>query len=133
MAADVLVDTSIWVDFFRNKTLPTSTQLIRLLDEDRVFITGIILTELLRGARNDQELKSIQELLHPVHEVSTTGKTWEIAGILAYKLAKKGVTIFTVDAIIAAIAIKEELMLFSTDKHFIHMALHSKLKLWSSS
>ncbi len=130
MAADILVDTSIWVDFFRNKTLSTSQKLIQLLDQDRALLTGIVVTELVRGARNALELKTLRDLLKPVPQISTPEETWDFAGVLAYQLSKKGYAIFTVDAIIAAIAIQNQLKLFSGDKHFTFISKHSDLKMY---
>lgn len=130
MAADILIDTSIWIDFFRNKLLPSSERLIRLLDRDRALITGIVLTELIRGVRNDSEWKRLRELLKPVPTISPNEETWEKAGTLAYKLSRKGLTVFTVDVVIATIAIENSVSLFSTDRHFQQIAAHSDLKLW---
>lgn len=129
MVAEALVDTSIWIDFFRSRSLPTSQKLIALMDQDRALIPGIALTELLRGARNDAELKLILELLKPIRMVLPTERTWEIAGMLAHKLSEKGLAVFTVDAVIAAMAIEKGLALFSTDRHFVHISRHAQLDL----
>lgn len=130
MAADVLIDTSIWIDFFRNRSLPASLKLLGLIDEDRALIAGIVLTELLRGARNDKEMNLIQDLLRPVRRIQVTEGTWEMAGALAYKLSKKGVAVFTVDAIIATIAIEHGVAIFSADKHFAQISRHCALRLF---
>ena len=131
MAVNVLVDTSIWIDFFRNKSLPTSQNLLHLLDNDHACTTGIVITELLRGARDEGELKRVRELLKPVLITAPQEKTWEEAGHLAYKLSKKGLTIYTVDAVIAAIAKENKLALFTTDKHFSQIATHAELNLYT--
>lgn len=128
MAVDVLGDTSVWIDFFRNKSLPSSRHLAYLLEADRVSLTGIILTELLRGARNSEELTAIRRLLRPVPMISADENTWDNAGELASVLARKGFKIFTVDAIIASIAIQNGLELLTRDRHFDQISLHSELR-----
>lgn len=133
MAADVLVDTSIWIDFFRDPELIASRTLAALLDDDRVRITGPVITELFRGCRNQKESRRLRELLEPVPRVAVDDRVWDDAGDLGYALARKGITAFSIDLLIACIALRHDLQVFSRDCHFEQFARHSTLRVYRST
>jgi predicted nucleic acid-binding protein len=60
----ILVDTSVWIDFFASKPLPHVNLLEKLVhNEEDVCICGIVITEILQGIRNDKEFNKTRKLL----------------------------------------------------------------------
>ena len=56
-----LVDTSIWIDFFRGNSKIIKNRILNLLDENRIYYNGIILSELLIGTNSKKEFNFINE------------------------------------------------------------------------
>ena len=77
-----LVDTSVWIDFFKG-LLPARTLLEKLIAEDTVFTAGPILFELLQGIRSPEERKQVKEAFMATHYLEITPDDWEGAASLA--------------------------------------------------
>ena len=58
MSAKVLVDTSVWIAFFRGKDTHLIERIAALLKSQNAVYTGIIALELLNGAKGQKELRS---------------------------------------------------------------------------
>ncbi len=112
-----MVDTSAWIEFFRKKE-PYHTAVLGLIDEDRVFCAGIILGELLQGAKSDKELEVLKDFLHVFEFVSETSDLWEKAGELSFALRRKGNPVGLSDCFIAVAAMAYDAEIISLDKHF---------------
>mgnify|MGYP001597694531 CR=1 FL=1 len=128
----VLLDTSVWITFFRARNKEVVQEVSSLLTTNRVLIAGVVLLELLQGVLNEKEMQKILTLLEPVSRIDPSSNTWEEAGRLSYSLRKIGFTISTIDALIAALAIENDALLFTEDKHFDWMNQHTDLRLYSS-
>ncbi len=115
--ADVLVDTSVWIDFFRNDKGSAGDKLDRLLAEDRVLLCGVIEMEIFQGLRKN-ELKAVQSIFRLIPYVDTTREDFIGAGKLWQTLRKKGKTIPSTDCLIAEVCLKRDVFLFSLDAHF---------------
>lgn len=126
----VLIDTSVWITFFRGKNQRIVTEVSSLLQKGKVLIAGIVLVELLQGALNEKELENILNLLKPVDRIDPSGREWEEAGRLSYRLRKKGHTVSTVDALLAALAIENDCLIFTEDKHFEAISKQTDLRLY---
>jgi predicted nucleic acid-binding protein len=118
MKANVLVDTSIWIEYFNKPDSNAGKSLENLLKEGRVFLTGIILTELLQGAKIEKEFESILESMLALPFLETTLNTWIQAGRISFALRKKGITIPTTDLIIASLSLENNCKIFTLDLHF---------------
>ncbi|MBW2050582.1 MAG: PIN domain-containing protein [Deltaproteobacteria bacterium] len=118
MKADVLVDTSIWIEYFNRRDSENGEALEGLLREERVAITGIVVTELLQGAKQKSELDAILDSIVALPFLDATLNTWIEAGRLSYSLRKKGVTVPTTDVVLASLAMENQCHLFSLDSHF---------------
>ncbi|MBI2980955.1 MAG: PIN domain-containing protein [Deltaproteobacteria bacterium] len=125
----VLLDTSVWITFFRAKNREVVQEVGSLLTTNRVLIAGVVLLELLQGALNEKEMEKILTLMEPVSRIDPSSNTWEEAGRLSYSIRKKGFTISTGDALIAALAIENDALLFTEDKHFNWMNQYTDLRL----
>ena len=114
---DVLVDTSVWVDFFRNSEGVAGDLVDELIAEDRILLCGIVEMEIFQGIR-EKELSYVQSLFEPIRYVETTRDDFICAGKRWDGLRKKGVTIPPTDSLIAEICIRRNLPLLSLDVHF---------------
>jgi len=129
MSDNVLIDTSIWIEFFNVAEGKVFQEVTRLLREDRAVYSGIIALELIRGAKTARELSTLEDLFHSIARVDEQRSSYGQAGHLGYKLARKGLTMGTVDLLIAQVAMDHQLALYTQDHHFRSIAKHSTLKL----
>jgi predicted nucleic acid-binding protein len=130
MSDSVLVDTSVWISFFRHADSEVSPRLKQLLKAGTPVYTGIIATELYRGARSKKETDALDELLTSIEYVAIKEEYFRAAGQLGHALAQRGITVSTVDLLIAQISIANNLALFTLDKHFDAIARNSVLRLY---
>ncbi|MBI1919473.1 MAG: PIN domain-containing protein [Geobacter sp.] len=126
----VLVDTSVWIEFFRKRD-PVHSSLLELLDADRVCCTGLILGELIQGAKSERELAVIKDFTHVFQFLPETPLLWEKAGRLSYTLRRKGITVGLADCFIAVSAIESGTQLLTLDSHFEAIRSTSKLFLYT--
>lgn len=113
----VLVDTSAWIEFFRKKE-PYHTVVLGLVDDDRVCCAGIVLGELLQGAKSDRELKVLKDFLHVFEFVPETADLWEKAGELSYAMRRKGDPVGLSDCFLAVAAKACDAEILTLDRHF---------------
>jgi predicted nucleic acid-binding protein len=119
-AERVLVDTSVWVDFFRNR--PASVSLIRELAEDhRAVVCGTILQETLQGAKTEKELAFLRAQMSLWHFEAELPEDFTAAAGLYARLRWAGVTVPPADCLIAAVALRRDFVLCSPDAHFERM------------
>ncbi|HIC92365.1 MAG TPA: PIN domain nuclease [Syntrophaceae bacterium] len=130
MKDNVLIDTSVWIDFFRNKESSLRNQVIQLLRIRKAYYTGIIALELYRGARSKREIFILDKLFLSIDRISQRGETYKKAGLMGFELAKKGLTVSTVDLLIAQLALENNLTLFTLDQHFRSIANHYPLRVF---
>jgi len=114
----VLVDTSVWVDYFRGASPPISEQLDRLLSDAEVCVPKIVLAELLQGAKSDREASVIEDFLEAFTIIDQGPETWIKAGRLSRRLRSRGASIHLIDCYIAMIAEQSNCALFTLDDHF---------------
>ena len=128
----VLVDTSVWIDFFQAPESETANALEPLVkDHNRVTLCGIVLQEVLQGIRNQNSYELVRERLLKFPFVDAKRETWLLAASLYRDLRALGITMPPVDVTIAAIAIQHDLPLFSRDEHFREVAKVSGLRLYA--
>ncbi|MEI6208870.1 MAG: PIN domain nuclease [Desulfuromonadales bacterium] len=128
----VLVDTSIWIDFFQAPDCETASVLTSLIkDHNRVVLCGIVLQEVLQGIRNQNSYDIVRVRLLTFPFVEATRETWLLAARLYRDLRANGITMPPVDVSIAAIAIQHDISLFSRDAHFSEVAKVSGLRLFA--
>jgi len=116
----VLVDSSAWISYLRSGEGTLSTSLERLLDENRVALCGIVLTEVRQGLRSHEQ-REVLELFETVPYLETTRDDYERAGALLAGLQRRGMTIPAPDGVIAALCLEHELALLEFDQHFEHI------------
>ena len=127
----VLVDTSVWIDFFQSPNSTVAENLARLIvGHNQVVLCGIVLQEVLQGIRGARNFDLVQERLLRFPFVDADRETWLQAANLYRLLRTKVITVPTTDATIAALALQHNLLLFSRDRYFEIIAASSKLRLY---
>ena len=116
----IVVDTSVWVDYFNGVSTRASDKLDALLDLEPVAVGDVILTEVLQGFRHDRDYRTAKELLTSLTIVEMLGQHQAIQSADNYRrLRRLGVTVRkTVDIIIATCCIERRLSLLYSDRDF---------------
>lgn len=128
----ILVDTSVWIDFFGTKPSSSTDLLTSLItDNNQACICGMILQEILQGIKEDSHFNTIKSRLLALPFIDTDLDTYLIASSIYRKLKKKGYSLPTVDILLSAVAIQNRLLLFTLDKHFKMIAEITNLKLFN--
>ena len=120
IAERVLVDTSVWVDFFRNQ--PAAALVSELADQHRAVVCGTVLQETLQGAKTEKEPAFLRAQMSLWHFEAEQPEDFAIAAGLYARVRWQGVTVPPADCLIAAVAIRLEAVLCSPDSHFGRMA-----------
>jgi predicted nucleic acid-binding protein len=92
--------------------------MIETFSENDIAINGIIKAELLHGARTDKELEKIELALSDLFFFGVQDTDWFEIGVMLNTLRRKGFNLPIQDIIIAFTALKNELLLWTNDKHF---------------
>ena len=131
----ILVDTTIWVDFFREKERTKQADVLQqLIEEDNnICICPIIYQEVLQGVRDDKTFTEIKTILQNATMINTPIMTVTDYAVDLYRnLRKNGITIRKpYDCLIASYAILEDIYLLHNDSDFRQMEGSSKLKVFS--
>ena len=126
----VLIDTTVWIDFFAGRQLPHVAALESLIKKrEDICICGIILTEILRGIREKSEFRKTKELFNTMIFLPMTYSVFLGAAEIYRTLRRKGITIRnSIDCMIASVAIENDIILLHNDRDFITIAKHLDLK-----
>lgn len=130
MSDKVLVDTSVWISYFRHSEKTAPDKLTDLLRNGVPAYTGIIATELRRGAKSGKELDVLEALFNSIDYLPTKEEYFTASGDMGRSLLQKGVSVGTVDLLIAQVAIANDVSLYTLDNHFITIARHTSLRLY---
>ncbi len=114
----VIVDTAIWIDYLRRKRSPTGDPMADLIDSGNAALAGVVLAELLRGARNAPERARLEYQLEGATFMEMSMEAWRRAGIIGSELDSSGLRIPMSDVIIAALALEGAHEIFTRDRHF---------------
>ncbi len=125
----VLIDTTVWIDFFKNKNTPQVSVLDLLLSENEDVCTcGIVLTEVLQGVRDDRTYRKIKSDFDNLVYLPMNQSTFIKSADIYRNLRKKGITIRkSLDCMIAAVAITHHVQLLHNDRDFDPIEKHYSL------
>ena len=129
----VLIDTTVWIDFFADRNEPHVGKLQELIESEKdLSLCGVIMTEILQGIRSDTDFFKTKEYLNDLIFLPMQHETFVQAAEIYRSLRKKGVTIRKpVDCMIASVAIEYNIHLLHNDRDFNYIAKHSKLKVYN--
>lgn len=132
----LLVDTSVWSLAYRRDRSPDVPEIgalrSALAGGDRVVATGVILLELLRGFVPERAQRTIRKDFATLDVVEPRWSDYEDAAGLSNTCRRAGVQLGSIDALIAQLAIANELALLTTDQDFVHAARHIPLRVWGA-
>jgi predicted nucleic acid-binding protein len=121
----IVVDTTVWIDFFNGAQSPEHLHLQQLIHQDRsLALTDLIFCEILQGIRDDAVYARTRRLLlaYPILRMDTLAVFEQSANI--YRTCRRqGVTVRkTVDCLIAAVCLMNQVALFHKDADFAGIA-----------
>ncbi len=127
----ILVDSSVWIDFFSSSPGRAGSELRRMIDRAEPFcLTGMVVTEVLQGLTRD--LKTIEQFLRQWDLLEPRGfKTYRNAAAVYRAARAKGITPSTIGVLIAAVALEHGATVFTLDKDFSRIAALTGLALYS--
>ena len=126
----ILVDTTVWVDFFAGRDTPEVRRLESALSEEEdVSTCGVILAEVLQGIRNDADYKATLSRFDAFLYLPMDRGTFVKAAQLYRSCRRKGLTVRKpIDCMIAAVAIDHDVPLLHKDRDFDAIEKHCGLK-----
>jgi len=114
-----LIDTSLWIEALKKDCPETIKEMIvKAIDEDNAFITGIIMVELLSGAKTVKKYEQLKNNLEALIYLDTTVEVWNKAAKIAFTLKRKGINVPSGDILIASLSVKYDILLIHMNKHF---------------
>lgn len=117
----IMVDSSVWINFFRGVRNVTTDKLFNLLQNELVCVADLIVLEVLRGVNSDKEFSELQYLFKNMVILNILNTEYAIQSAQNYRqLRKRGITIRKInDCMIATYCIENNLMLLQDDKDFL--------------
>jgi len=116
----ILVDSSVWIDYFKGAVTPQTEALDRLLGRRPLAIGDLILTEVLQGFDDERDFRSARDLLTSLEVVELGGKEIAIQAAKNFRALRRfGITVRkTIDLIIATRCIESGYDLLHNDRDF---------------
>lgn len=115
----LLIDTSVWISVFRDRSGQVREQLEALIDGRDVLLTRFSELELLQGSLNEQEWTLLSTYLETQDYVELTSSSWQAAARIYYDLRRRGLTVRSpIDCCIAQAALENDLLLVHDDRDF---------------
>ncbi len=126
----ILVDSSVWVDYFRSADTPQVLLLDSLFGRTRIAVGDLIATEVLQGIRDDREYKLVRKVFDTFTRLDLCGYDLALKASENYRILRaKGFTIRkTIDTLIATRCIEDGLTLLHSDRDFVPFAQHLGLR-----
>jgi hypothetical protein len=126
----ILVDSSVWIDYFNGQATPETNKLDALLGVEPLGIGDLILTEVLRGFRSDADYQTAKKLMMTLNIFDMLGTDLAIHSADNFRaLRKQGITVRkTADVIIATYCIEYNHSLLFADKDFLPFVSYLGLK-----
>lgn len=126
----ILVDSSVWIDYFRGTLTAEAEKLDSLLGSEPIAIGDLILTEVLQGFVSDAEFDQARRLLTSLVVVDMVGRDIAIQAAVNYRALRAiGVTVRkTIDTVIATRCIQSRLSLLYSDRDFDPFVQHLGLQ-----
>ncbi len=89
----LLIDTSVWITVFRDRSGQVRQQLETLIANRQVLLTRFTQLELLQGSLNEQEWTLLSTYLKTQDYVELTSQSWQAAARIYYELGCQGLTV----------------------------------------
>ena len=126
----MLIDTSILIPIFRDKSGQRRDRFRRFLRGRSYHLTRFTELELLRGCKSEEQWETLSDYLEVQDFVETTPETWLAAARIFFDLERRGKTVRSIlDCCIAQLAIESRMPLVHNDNDFEVIELVRKIKL----
>lgn len=127
----ILVDTSVWIDFFRDGSSPYGKMVDGLLEQAMVCTTPLIKAEIVPSARNKKEFKNLMDYFGALPLLEDPPTLWDDIIHAQFTLKRKGFYGIGIPDLMIAISAKaHDREIFSRDRHFELMQKPLGLKLF---
>ena len=130
----LVVDSSVWIDFFANRQRPVVELLSHLLDhgEVRIVVPDLVLFEVLRGFRHERDHRQARQLMETLHIETTGGVALAHAATQHYRsLRAQGITVASaIDVLLASFCIENDYALLHRDGDFVYFETLRGLRVW---
>ena len=130
----LVVDSSVWIDFFNARESVARVELRRLLDDGntRLVVPDLVLFEVLRGFRHERPMRQARQLLQSLSVELCGGEDVALAAAEHYRqLRARGITVRSpVDVMVAAFCIEHDYLLLHSDRDYDAMAAHRGVRVW---
>ena len=130
----LFVDTSVWSLALRRDEPRTEPEVLALRDAlddgDEIVSTGLVLQELLQGFSGPKASAQLVLRFAAFPLLDPDRDDHVAAAALRNKCRRAGVQVGTIDALIAQLCIRHDLVLLSTDADFLHASRHCPLRVW---
>lgn len=126
----ILVDSSVWIDYFRGTATPESEKLDSLLGVELIATGDLILTEVSQGFTSDRDFNQARKLMTALAVVDLAGQDIAIQAAQNFRtLRSLGITVRkTIDTVIATYCIEHDLPLLYSDRDFDPFVEHLGLR-----
>lgn len=127
----IVVDTSVWIDFFRDAGTWQVEYLAQLIaDDEPVALTDIVLTELLQGLPDGRQARRVERRLLAFDVLRLEAlDDFRRAAALYREARSRGITIRrTLDCLIASVCVRDDVPLLHADADFDHLARCTDLR-----
>lgn len=123
----VLADSNIMIEYFRSR----NSELANKIDTMDIALCGVVRAEIIHGARTEQEIDNYLEAFNTFEKPMNDDYDWEGAGFILQTMRSNGFQIPFSDAVIAFIAMKYDIPLWTRDTHFLLIqGYYPELKLY---
>jgi hypothetical protein len=125
----VLVDTTVWIDFFRGVASPKVAILEGLIQKrEDICCCGFVLTEVFQGIRDEKELGATKRLFEGLIFLPDNRSTFELAATIYRELRMKGSAVRnSIDCLIASVVVQNGVSLLENDRDFFQIDQHYPL------
>jgi predicted nucleic acid-binding protein len=126
----ILVDSSVWIDYFRGVSTPQTDLLDTLLGAQPLAIGDLVLTEVLQGFTSDRDFNAALGLLTALTIVDIAGQDMAVQAARNFSILRaQGVTVRkTIDTLIATRCIESGHVLLYSDRDFDPFVQHLGLQ-----
>lgn len=126
----ILVDSSVWIDYFNGKTTAAVERLDQLLGSEQLAIGDLILTEVLQGFASERDVRAAEQMLTSLLVVELGGREIAIQAAKNFRVLRRaGVTVRkTIDTVIATRCIESGYELLHDDRDFDPFVKHLGLR-----
>ena len=119
----ILIDTSVWINLFRDKTGASAQAVRSIVGDDEIVLTRFNQLELLQGSLGDRDWSLLAEYLDGQDYLEADHDTWLKAARIYYELRRQKRTLrSTIDCCIAQIAIDHRALILHEDQDFERIA-----------